>query len=66
MINQQMIDLEKTMNLLDESASIKDSDESVEFSPKDGSIKFEHVYFSYDVRETALVDLTFEVKPGTR
>jgi ABC-type transport system involved in Fe-S cluster assembly fused permease/ATPase subunit len=59
-----MIDLEKTMKLLDESAAIKDDEDSVEFVAKGGGIKFEHVYFSYDVRETALRDLTFEVKPG--
>lgn len=64
-IQQNFIDMEKLIQLFNETNSIKDAPNALEFVPKEGgSITFENVYFSYDPRETALQNISFTVSPG--
>lgn len=66
-IQQNMIDMEKMLDLLESNESIKDSPGATELTAINGcSIKFENVCFSYDQKRTALENITFSIPAGKK
>ncbi len=55
---------QRIFEILDTQSDIKEKAGAMELGRVRGEVKFEHVSFSYDHKETALEDVNFEVKPG--
>lgn len=60
-----MLDAERLLDLLETTATVKESPDASNLVIQDGHIKFENVSFSYDSRKEALNHISFEVLPGT-
>lgn len=66
-INQNLVDTDKLMELLDEPVDIKDDPNAKELMISDGAIRFENVAFAYDTRRADVVqDMSFLVEGHKR
>src|SRR5207302_8714983 len=57
--------LERTQEILKESAEDRDPCRTVALPPIEGAIDFDDVSFSYDGQRTVLQDISFHAPPGT-
>src|SRR5271165_1545131 len=64
-ITEALAGLERTHEILKESAEDKDPRRTVTLPAIVGNIDFEHVSFSYDGTRTVLNDVSFHASPGT-
>ncbi|KAK5107300.1 hypothetical protein LTR62_001393 [Meristemomyces frigidus] len=65
MIQNNMINSERMLELFKESPTVVDSPDAVPLPLCEGEIRYNDVKFSYDTRKPALHGLTFRCKPGT-
>ncbi|KAK0251901.1 ATP-binding cassette-type vacuolar membrane transporter Hmt1 [Friedmanniomyces endolithicus] len=65
MIQNNMINSERMLELFKENATVVDSPDAVNLTSCEGEIRYNDVQFSYDARKPALQGLTFRCKPGT-
>ena len=65
MIQNNMINSERMLELFKEKPDVVDSPEAEEMPFCEGEIRYNDVHFSYDNRKPALQGLTFRCKPGT-
>lgn len=65
MIQNNMINSERMLELFKEEPTVTDSSEAVEMPSCEGEIRYNDVHFAYDNRKPALQGLTFRCKPGT-
>ncbi|MEP6434316.1 MAG: ABC transporter ATP-binding protein/permease, partial [Lentilitoribacter sp.] len=63
-IRQGLTDLEQMFDLLEIDAEIEDKPDAKDLDVKDGSIKFDDVYFAYDENRPILKGISFEVPAG--
>jgi ATP-binding cassette, subfamily B, heavy metal transporter len=63
-IKQGLIDMEQMFNLLDKPEEVKDAPGAKPLMPHGGSVRFEHVDFSYEPRRQILHDVSFAVPAG--
>jgi ATP-binding cassette subfamily B protein len=63
-IRHSLADMERMFNLLDQHEEVKDRDGAGPLAVGDGTIRFEHVDFSYDRKRPILRDVSFEVPSG--
>ncbi|KAJ3410394.1 Homocysteine S-methyltransferase 1 [Chytridiales sp. JEL 0842] len=64
-IQKNFVDMEKMLDLLEESIEVKDIDNAPAFVPKGGEVVFENVSFAYDSRKPILQDISFRISPGS-
>ncbi|KAI7900968.1 uncharacterized protein BX663DRAFT_475984 [Cokeromyces recurvatus] len=64
MIQQNFIDMEKMFDLFEVEETVKDAPDAGELVVTEGHVKFDHVSFSYDNRQTALNSISFEIPQG--
>ena len=65
MIQNNMINSERMLELFKEKPTVVDGADAVEMPSCEGEIRYNDVHFSYDNRKPALQGLTFRCKPGT-
>ncbi|KAK4552888.1 ATP-binding cassette-type vacuolar membrane transporter Hmt1 [Recurvomyces mirabilis] len=65
MIQNNMINSERMLELFKENPTVVDSSDAVALPSCEGEIRYNDVKFSYDTRKPALHGLTFRCKPGT-
>ena len=65
MIQNNMINSERMLELFKEKPTVVDSPDAVDMPSCEGEIRYNEVHFSYDNRKPALQGLTFRCKPGT-
>ena len=65
MIQNNMINSERMLELFKEKPTVVDSPDAVEMPSCEGEIRYNDVHFSYDNRKPALKGLTFRCPPGT-
>lgn len=65
MIQNNMINSERMLELFKEQPTVVDSPEATEMPLCEGEIRYNDVHFSYDNRKPALQGLTFTCRPGT-
>ena len=65
MIQNNMINSERMLELFKENPTVTDSPDAVEMPSCEGEIRYNDVHFAYDNRKPALKGLTFRCKPGT-
>jgi len=65
-IVNSMAIFERIFQYMDLKSEIVEKPDSVSVDNVAGSIRFEHVYFSYNEKSTTLTDVDFEVKPGQK
>jgi len=65
MIQNNMINSERMLELFKEQPTVMDGDDAQELPSCEGEIRFNDVHFAYDTRKAALQGLTFRCKPGT-
>ncbi|KAK5134005.1 hypothetical protein LTR08_007010 [Meristemomyces frigidus] len=65
MIQNNMINSERMLELFKEMPTVVDSPGAVELVSCEGDIRYNDVHFSYDTRKPALHGLSFRCKPGT-
>lgn len=65
MIQNNMINSERMLELFKEKPTVVDSPDAVDMPSCEGEIRYNDVHFSYDNRKPALQGLTFRCKPGT-
>ncbi|KYG43884.1 hypothetical protein M433DRAFT_5938 [Acidomyces richmondensis BFW] len=65
MIQNNMINSERMLELFKEQPTVVDSDGAQDLPSCEGEIRFNDVHFAYDTRKAALQGLTFRCKPGT-
>ncbi len=63
-IKQNLVDVEKMFDLLEEEPGIKDPPDARALSVTGGEVRFENVTFAYDPRRPILKDVSFTVPPG--
>jgi ATP-binding cassette subfamily B (MDR/TAP) protein 6 len=63
-IQQNFIDMEKMMELFEQTSLIKDDPDAKELNATDGHIVFDDVCFQYDEKTAAVHNLSFKVEPG--
>ena len=63
-IKQGLTDIEKMMDVLDQSPEVADRPGAVSLKVNGGAIKFDHVRFFYDPGREILKDVSFEVPAG--
>lgn len=63
-IKQGLVDLETMFALLSEDPEVEDKPDAKPLVVKEGTIRFEHVSFSYDPERQILDDVSFEVPAG--
>jgi subfamily B ATP-binding cassette protein MsbA len=64
-LTEALAGLERTHELLKESAEDRDPRRTVALPEIEGNIDFDHVSFSYDRARTVLDDISFHASPGT-
>ncbi|CAG8586657.1 7270_t:CDS:10, partial [Funneliformis mosseae] len=64
MIQQNFIDMEKMLSLFKEQQSVQDIPGAKDLKVTEGSVIFDNVDFSYDPRNSALKDISFEIPKG--
>ena len=65
-VKQATVDMEKMFRLLGENREIEDKDSATPLAVAGGTIRFEHVDFSYDGVRPILNDVSFEVPAGRK
>ncbi|WPH01589.1 heavy metal tolerance protein [Acrodontium crateriforme] len=65
MIQNNMINSERMLELFKEQPTVLDKPDTVELVSCEGEIRYNDVHFSYDTRKPALHGLSFRCKPGT-
>ncbi|KAK5712801.1 ATP-binding cassette-type vacuolar membrane transporter Hmt1 [Elasticomyces elasticus] len=65
MIQNNMINSERMLELFKERPTVEDEPGAVDLPLCEGEIRYNDVQFSYDTRKPALQGLTFRCKPGT-
>ncbi|KAI7082458.1 hypothetical protein KC352_g41202, partial [Hortaea werneckii] len=65
MIQNNMINSERMLELFKEKPTVVDKLDATEMPSCEGEIRYNDVHFSYDARRPALQGLTFRCKPGT-
>ncbi|MEQ8826075.1 MAG: ABC transporter ATP-binding protein/permease [Filomicrobium sp.] len=63
-IKQGLVDIEVMFALLSQNPEVQDKPGAAALKVKDGQIKFENVFFSYDADRPILKDVSFEVPAG--
>jgi len=63
-IKQGLVDLETMFALLDEAPEVEDRPGAKALEVSEGTLRFEHVSFSYDPERQILHDVSFEVPAG--
>jgi len=63
-IQEGMAAAERIFNVIDAPITVRETDNAVEKTTFESSIKYEHVSFSYNDIEIVLDDVSFEVKKG--
>ncbi len=63
-IKQGSVDIEKLFEFMDRRSEVLDAPDAIEFVPKTGEIRFEHVGFSHEGRASGLEDVTFSAPGG--
>jgi ATP-binding cassette, subfamily B, heavy metal transporter len=63
-IKQGLTDIERMMDVLDQSPEVADRPGAKDLKVNGGAIKFDHVAFAYDPERTILKDVSFEVPAG--
>ena len=66
MLKHTLADMDMVFRLLDEELEIKDGKTVPALQHKQGEIRFEHVYFSYQDDREILHDINFVLKPGQK
>jgi len=64
-IKQALIDMDKMFRLLEENREVQDRAGAPDLPPGEGSVRFEHVDFSYDAKRQILFDVSFEIPAGS-
>ncbi|KAI9030671.1 hypothetical protein CLU79DRAFT_730969 [Phycomyces nitens] len=64
MIQQNFIDMEKMLQLFEETNTVQDVAGAKEFVMKQGHVVFENVSFSYDSNQAGLKNISFSVPEG--
>ncbi|KAJ3342909.1 Homocysteine S-methyltransferase 1 [Gonapodya sp. JEL0774] len=64
MIQQNFVDMEKMLDLFEESAAVRDAPDATELVLENGHVVFDHVSFEYDPKQAAIKDISFEIPPG--
>lgn len=65
MIQSAMINSERMLELFKEEPTVVDSKDAKPLKKCEGTLRFNHVHFSYDERKPALTGLDFYCTPGT-
>ncbi|KAK4504400.1 hypothetical protein PRZ48_005316 [Zasmidium cellare] len=65
MIQNNMINSERMLELFKEKPTVVDSPDAGEIPSCEGEIRYDDVHFSYDNRKPALQGLSFTCRPGT-
>ncbi|KAK3057743.1 ATP-binding cassette-type vacuolar membrane transporter Hmt1, partial [Teratosphaeriaceae sp. CCFEE 6253] len=65
MIQNNMINSERMLELFKENPTVEDSPDAEDLPLCEGEIRYNDVQFAYDARKPALQGLTFRCKPGT-
>ena len=65
-LNEQLVALKGSLDLLDIEPEVRDAPDAVEVQRARGDIAYEHVTFTYKGRAPALEDVTFQVRAGSR
>jgi ATP-binding cassette subfamily B protein len=63
-IKQSLTDLDKMFLLLEREREVDDAPDAKPLVVTDGTVRFEHVSFSYDPARPILHDVSFEIPPG--
>ncbi len=63
-IKQALTDLDKMFTLMDRNREVDDRPGAPELAVTQGTVRFEHVNFSYDPTRPILQDVSFEIPPG--
>jgi ATP-binding cassette subfamily B protein len=65
-IKQAVVDMEKMFRLLGENREVEDKPGATQLAVQGGSVRFEHVDFSYDGVREILKDVSFEIPAGRK
>lgn len=65
MIQNNMINSERMLELFKEQPTVVDKPGAIEMPSCEGEIRYNDVHFTYDTRKPALQGLSFRCKPGT-
>lgn len=65
MIQNNMINSERMLELFKEKPTVIDKPDAIEMPSCEGEIRYNDVHFTYDTRKPALQGLSFRCKPGT-
>jgi ABC-type transport system involved in Fe-S cluster assembly fused permease/ATPase subunit len=65
MIQNNMINSERMLELFKEKPTVTDKPDAIEMPLCEGEIRYNDVHFTYDTRKPALQGLSFRCKPGT-
>lgn len=65
MIQNNMINSERMLELFKEKPTVVDRPDAIELPSCEGEIRYNDVHFTYDTRKPALQGLSFRCKPGT-
>lgn len=65
MIQNNMINSERMLELFKEKPTVVDKPGAIEMPSCEGEIRYNDVHFTYDTRKPALQGLSFRCKPGT-
>jgi ABC-type transport system involved in Fe-S cluster assembly fused permease/ATPase subunit len=65
MIQNNMINSERMLELFKEKPTVTDKPDAIEMPSCEGEIRYNDVHFTYDTRKPALQGLSFRCKPGT-
>lgn len=65
MIQNNMINSERMLELFKEKPTVVDKPDAIEMPSCEGEIRYNDVHFTYDSRKPALQGLSFRCKPGT-
>jgi len=65
-IRASLVNIEQMFNLLQVKPAIQDAKKALEYTIKDGAIRFENVFFTYPNCRPALNDVTFSVPAGAK
>ncbi len=63
-IRHSLADMERMFNLLEQAPEVRDKPGARALDIRNGTIRFEHVNFGYDVRRQILADINFQVPAG--
>ncbi|MEZ5895773.1 MAG: ABC transporter ATP-binding protein/permease [Parvularculaceae bacterium] len=64
-IKQGAVDIEKLFDLMDLQPEVRDAPGARPLSPSAGAIRFDHVSFTHEGRESGLADVSFDIPGGS-